>query len=69
MKRLAAALAGLLLLSACSGPAGESDEKSLEDDAAKIEAKADAAVNSSIADIDADAASDDGEGDEPVQKP
>jgi hypothetical protein len=69
MKRLALPLAVLFLLAACSGPAGEADEKSLESDAANIEGKADNAVNSAITEIEANAATDEGEGDEPVQKP
>ena len=69
MKRYAAPMAALLLLSACSGPAGEADEKSLESDAANIEGKADDAVNSAIKEIETNAATDEGEGDEPVQKP
>jgi hypothetical protein len=69
MKRLALPLAVLLLLPACSGPAGEADEKSLESGAANIEGKADDAVNSAIKEIETNAATDEGEGDEPVQKP
>ncbi len=69
MRAFAVHLSGLLLLSACSGPVGEADEKRLENDAAKIEAKADEAVNSTIKEIEADTTNDEGEGDEPVQKP
>jgi PBP1b-binding outer membrane lipoprotein LpoB len=68
MKRLSAFLFISLWLVGCSGPAGEPDEKKLEQRASEIEADANNAVNSAISDIDPSEGVDEIEGDEPAPK-
>ena len=65
--RLLLAFAASATLAACSGGSeGESDEQAIEATAREIENKADTEIKAVIAELNADVAADEGEGDEAV---